>query len=121
MSIYTDFRTITIPAGADLSALEYCFVKQNNSGQAIVGTAGDDALGVLQGQGAPALPSAAGQNASVAVSGVCLARVGASITTPGPVEIGTGGRVIPLASGVKVGWALSAASENNIIPLVIAG
>lgn len=113
----SDYKSVSVPAGADISAYEYCCVKMDTSGRAVVGTAGDAAFGVLLAGGNTALPDAAGEIASVGYQGIMLVRAGATITTPGQVEVTTGGEVIPLNTGVAVGWAMSAAAENDIIPV----
>jgi len=55
-------KMITVPAGADLSASQYCFVKLDNQGRAVLPTDGGDAIGILQNN-----PNAAGQAATVMV------------------------------------------------------
>lgn len=56
---------ISLPAGADLSAKQYYFVKLNSSGQAIVCAAATDVpVGVLQND-----PAASGRGATVRVLG----------------------------------------------------
>ena len=56
--------TISLPASADLSASQYCFVTINTSGQVeLTGSAGN-AIGILQNT-----PDAAGRAAEVLIAG----------------------------------------------------
>lgn len=57
-------QLISLPAGADLSSSQYCFVKVNSSGQAVLAaTAGEAVIGVLQNK------PTSGQAAIVCVGG----------------------------------------------------
>jgi hypothetical protein len=67
--------TITLAAGADLSASQYCFVKLNSSGLVVLCGAGEAAIGILQND-----PDASGKAATVAISGVSKIVAGGSIT-----------------------------------------
>lgn len=79
MAIMTDPVSITLPAGGDLSASQYCFVKLS-SGQVVICTAaGEPAIGVLDNA-----PTAAGQPARV-VSGYVKVRAGGAITALDPI------------------------------------
>jgi hypothetical protein len=75
---------VTLVAGADLSALQYTFVKLNSSGQAIaVAAATDVAIGVLQN--APT----SGQEAEVLVIGGTKLVASAAATLGTALNIGT--------------------------------
>lgn len=66
-----DQTLISLPAGADLSSSQYCFVKVNSSGQAILcSSAGEAIAGVLQNK------PTSGQVAQIAVAGVSKVKVG---------------------------------------------
>lgn len=76
---------ITLPAGADLSALQYTFVKLNSSGQAVACSATTDIpVGVLQNK-----PNASGVAAEIVVTGLTKI-VTAAALNPG-VQIATNG------------------------------
>lgn len=63
---YSENQTnITLPASADLSASQYCFVAIDTSGEVTLAGAGGNAIGILQNA-----PSAQGQAASVLIAGV---------------------------------------------------
>jgi len=105
-------RTISVPAGADLSALQYTFVKLNSSGQVVACAAVTDTpLGILQNK------PTSGQTAEVGVHGVSKLVASAAVT-PGAL-IGTaasGKGVTTSATGqFNVGQALTAASGANSI------
>ncbi len=81
-------KLATFEASADLSAHQYKAVKINSSGQLELAGAGEAAIGILYTK-----PSAAGQAASVAVSGEVYMLVGGT-------ALATGARVASLAGGV---------------------
>lgn len=116
----TSYESISLPAGADLSANEYKGHKVNASGQLVVAGAGEDCLGSLVAGGTSALPSAAGQNGTVAVRGLGVPfAAGAAIATPGAVQLDATGRVIALAAGVKIGFCYEvAAAAGDIVSVV---
>ena len=57
--------TITLPASADLSASQYCFVAVNTSGQVELAGSAANAVGILQNA-----PDASGKAATVLIMGV---------------------------------------------------
>lgn len=72
------FKPGTLVAGADLSALQYRFVKLNASGQVVAITADtDQPIGILQDK-----PAAAGRSAEVMCNGISKL-VGAQAMTAG--------------------------------------
>lgn len=74
---------ISLEASADLSASQYCFVKQDTNGRAAVAAAASDAvIGILQNK-----PKALGQMAEVVVVGV--SKVVSSGTIAVAAAIGT--------------------------------
>ena len=63
---YSESTTmISLPASADLSASQYCFVSINTSGQVELSGAAGNAAGILQNK-----PEAAGRAAEVLIAGV---------------------------------------------------
>ncbi len=112
---------ITRVAGADLSALQYTFVKQNSSGQVVaVAAATDVPIGVLQN--APT----SGQEAEVLVTGGTKLKAGATVTLGTHFLIGTtaAGVATPLAAGVDttkyvVAVPLSGAASGDIMSAIV--
>jgi hypothetical protein len=73
------FKTTAI-AGANLSSNQYCFVKLNSSGQAIlVASATDNAIGVLQND------PLEGQTCEIVVVGITKVQTGGSISVAAEV------------------------------------
>lgn len=106
--------TFTVPAGADLSALQYTFVDLNSSGAAVAPSNGARAVGVLQN--APT----SGQAATVAKSGISKVVAGGSITRGASVTTNGSGAAIAATTGLQIhGVALYAADSGDIIPVLL--
>jgi len=118
---YVDSQNkINLVAGADLSALQYTFVKLNASGQAVaVSAINDVVIGVLQN--APT----SGKVAEVTVHGVTKLKASASITLPAVIGTTTAGKSVTVAplqgasyvqpTKVVLGQAITGAGANNDI------
>lgn len=112
---------ITRVAGADLSALQYTFVKENSSGQVVaVAAATDVPIGVLQN--APT----SGQEATVLVTGGTKLKAGATITLGTHFVLGTtsAGAATPLAPGTDttkyiLGVPLATAASGDITSVIV--
>jgi hypothetical protein len=110
---------VTLVAGADLSALQYNFVKLNSSGEAIAIAADTDVpVGVLQN--APTT----GQEAEVLIVGGTKVVAGASITLPRAIGTGATGKAVALAvtdtTKYVVGSLITAsAADGNVVTAVI--
>lgn len=87
---------ITREAGADLSASQYCGVKQNSSQQVVLPSAqvGEPMLGVLQNK-----PDAAGRAATVAIGGVTKLLLGGTVAAGERFTFDTDGKAIAVGSG----------------------
>jgi hypothetical protein len=112
---------VTREAGADLSALQYTFVKQNSSSQVVaVAAATDIPIGVLQN--APL----SGEEAEILVVGGTKLKAGATITQGTHFLIGTTstGTATPLAAGTDttkyvVASPLSSAASGDIMSALV--
>ena len=111
---------VTLVAAADLSALQYTFVKLNSSGQvAAVSGATDLPIGVLQN--APT----AGQEAEVLVVGGTKIKAGAAIGEGAQVGTSAAGKAVALTAGTDTtkyvaGTLLTeSAADGNIVTAVI--
>jgi hypothetical protein len=111
---------VTLVAGADLSALQYNFVKINSSGQAVACAAATDIpVGVLQN--APT----SGQEAEVLVVGGTKIVAGAAIGEGAQVGTGSTGKAVALTAGTDTtkyvaGTLLTeSAADGNIVTAVI--
>lgn len=109
-------KCITVPAGADLSASQYCFVKLNSSGQAVLPSTGGDAIGILQNN-----PNAAGQAAVIMVgNGVSKLKAAAATTLGDYVSTDNAGKGLDNATGdYRLGQYLEAATGANQIVSVL--
>ena len=98
MALQERINPLSVPANADLSASQFCFVAVNSSGRLILpATAGDDCIGVLQDK--PAAAGRAGEVALLQGSGRLKVVAGASLTPGNKVQANTSGHAIVAASG----------------------
>ena len=111
---------VTLVAGADLSALQYTFVKLNSSGEAIAAAAATDIpIGVLQN--APT----AGQEAEVLIVGGTKIVAGAALSDGALIGTSSTGKAVALVAGTDttkyvVGTVLTeSAADGNIITVVV--
>ncbi len=117
---------ITLTAGADLSAAQYCFVKANANGQAVLAAAGEPVIGVLQNK------PANGQVAQVRIYGVTKVVAGGAVAKGALVASDAAGKaktaVVTTANTTTgaltgshvAGIALqSAAASGEIIPVAL--
>lgn len=86
MAHETALQSISLAAGADLSALQYTFVTVNSSGQCVAASANALAIGVLQNN------PLSGEAATVAIGGETKIKLGATLSPAAIVEVGTGGK-----------------------------
>jgi len=113
---------VSMPAGADLSGLQYQFVKIDTNEQAIEPTANtDNVVGVLQNT-----PSASGQVARVCVLGATKVVAESAFATPGTyITTSSSGTAILWAAGTdttkyRLGrtWQVAAARGDVIMCMV---
>ncbi len=109
---------ITLPASADLSTYQYCFVTLDTAGRAAPGTTGAMILGVLQNK-----PAAADRAARVRTSGISLFKYGGTVQHGDLVASGVQGRGTTTAAtaGINVGgYALAnVGGSGNIHSLLV--
>jgi hypothetical protein len=103
--------SVTIPAGSDLSASQFCFVEVNASGLLALPTAGIHADGVLQND-----PNASGRAGEVAISGIVKVKCGGVVTRGGPVATDASGRAVNATTGnIILGTAMETGATNAVI------
>jgi hypothetical protein len=85
---------ITVPAGADLSASQYCAVDINSSGQAVLPSAGGRVAGILVND-----PAAAGRGAEVGIAGVQVVKLGGTVAAGDAVKADSSGRAVTAGAG----------------------
>jgi hypothetical protein len=118
MSLQQEVRSLSIPASADLSASQFCFVAIDTNGRIILpATAGDDCVGVLQDK--PDALDRAGQVGMLNMSGRLKVVAGATLAPGDKVQADTSGHAIEAASGDHVlGTVLSGGDSGEIIEIL---
>src|SRR5579884_3674982 len=116
MAYEQTLSTIGVPASADLSASQFCFVAVNANGQLALPAAGGDADGILQDK-----PNAAGSAGEVGILGVSKLVVGAGGVTAGDLLASdVNGKAVTAAAGNKILCrALATGAAGTIIPALI--
>lgn len=105
-------KTISLIAGADLSADQYKFVALNNLGQVVLATSGD-AIGVLS------TPNTAGKAVSVDVSGIVRVKSGVTRDAGATVAAtGTGLVGAPSTGNILLGHLLEAAVSGKVVSMI---
>lgn len=111
-------RSIGVPASADLSASQFCFVTTNSSGQLAVTAAGAAADGVLQDK-----PNGAGVEGQVGILGVTKVVTGAAVTAGDPLMVDGAGKAITATAGnyIRARALVSSGGAGVIIPALLMG
>ena len=107
---------ITLEAGGDLSANQYQIVTIASDGQVDVQTsAGGACLGVLQNK-----PSAAGQAASIMVSGVSKIVADVTIDEGDNIQSSTDGQAaVAVGADYVIGKALTPGAAGNLVSVLL--
>jgi len=117
MATQNHVRSLSIPASADLSASQFCFVGINTSGQLALPSAGGDCVGVLQDK-----PDAAGVHGEVGMLNASLklkVKAGGTITAGDKIQSDAAGKALLAATGDHVlGTALQSAVANDFLEFV---
>lgn len=110
-------QIIPLPASADLSASQFCFVVMSATGIAVAG-AGDYGVGVLQDK-----PDALGRPGAVMVSGVTKVRIGSAVAVNDIVASDAAGKAVPgtTTADEGMGIALEAATNADEFIAVLLG
>jgi len=117
MAVEQALTNVSLRASGDLSAYQFRFVKLNASGQVVLAGDGEWAIGVLQNK-----PTAAGQGATVAISGISKAVAGGTLTPGNAVASDAQGRAIRAGTGDYIlGVALeSATAAGQVVSVLLA-
>lgn len=118
MALKQGLQCLSIPASADLSASQFCFVALNSSGQLILpASTGNDCIGVLQDK-----PNAAGLAGEVAMLNASLrikVKAAATLNPGDKVRSNTAGAAVASASGSHVlGTVLTGGVSGDIIEIL---
>lgn len=103
-------KLIALPAAADLSSSQYCFVTIDSNARVALAGDGADACGVLQDD-----PSALDRTAQVMVgTGITKVKTGGTVTKGGYMASDSSGRAVDAVSGDKIlGEFLEASTGAN--------
>jgi len=113
MALHEQVRSLSLPANADLSASQFCFVAVNSSGNIALPSAGGDCVGVLQDK-----PDAAGRMGEVGMlnmSGRLKVIAGATVAPGDKVQSDASGHAIGALTGDHVlGTVLVGAASGEL-------
>jgi hypothetical protein len=118
MALQEQVRSLSLPANADLSASQFCFVAVNSSGKLILpATAGDDCIGVLQDK--PDAADRIGEVGMLNMSGRLKVKAGATLAPGAKVQANTSGHAIAAASGDHVlGTVIVGGDSGELIEIL---
>lgn len=106
--------SVTLEAGADLSANQFHFVTLDSDGQLSVSTDGAASVGVLLND-----PSAAGRAAEVCIGGLTRVEAGDTIAAGADVASGATGEAITAATGDAIlGTAVTGGADGEVISII---
>lgn len=100
----------SVPAGADLTGKQFYAVKLNSDGEAILATAAGVSDGILETEN-PNTSSPYGQ-VVIERAGISYFVAGAACTPDQYLEVGTGGKLVPLAAGKVVAKCVVGAAAD---------
>jgi hypothetical protein len=117
MSLQQEVRSLSIPASADLSASQFCFVTIDGNGRIALPSAGGDCVGVLQDK--PDALDRAGQVAMLNMSGKLKVVAGATLTPGTKVQADASGHALAALTGDHVlGTVLSGGDSGELIEIL---
>ena len=106
---------VTLEAGQDLSASQFCLVSIAGDGQVDPTGAGALSDGVLQND-----PNAAGVAATVAIAGVSRIVCGGVVSRGALIASDAAGRAVAATTGAEIaGRALAAGTVGALIPVLL--
>lgn len=121
MSTTQAIKIVTMLAGADLSAKQFCFVKRSSGKVVACSAAGEFAIGVLMNK-----PDADGKPAEVALidaGGIGKVRAGGSITAEAAITTANDGEAAAQGATADYycnGFALETGADQRIISVLFA-
>ena len=113
MAVMQSRDTRTFIAGEDLSSAQFKFVTLESDGQIdLADAAGENAIGVLLND------PAAGEAATVAISGKVMVTSGGTIAAGAQIQTDASGDALTAATGdVVLGYALEAAVDGQVFAI----
>lgn len=116
MATENALQTRSYPAGSDLSASQYCFMKITGAQLAVASSGGLDAVGVLQDK-----PAAAGRAGLIAYGGTTKVLCGGSFSAGDAITCDGSGKAIGAISGdgPRLGIAMADGSSGVISSVLL--
>jgi hypothetical protein len=114
MSVDQRAQNFTWPAGADLSASQFCFVKFNSSNKVVLCGDGEMPIGVLQNE-----PAAVDRDAVVCVYGQTKMKFGGSVSTGRVASDSTGRAATPTTGEYQPGVVVEGVGAANRIGSIL--
>lgn len=106
--------SVTLEAGADLSAKQFFFVTMSSDGQVDPAGDGANAIGVLLND-----PSAAGRAAEVCIGGLTRVSAGGTIAAGAAVASDAAGEAVTAATDdVILGTAVTGGADGEVISII---
>ncbi|MDO0975991.1 DUF2190 family protein [Mycolicibacterium frederiksbergense] len=110
--VYSPGADVTAEATAAVTARRFLAISGNRASGGNLSVAHATAAGRIFG--VAATDAAQGDLVTVVRDGVVKVTAGGNIAAFAEVEVGTSGQVVTIASGVAVGYALTAATSGNV-------
>lgn len=106
--------SVTLEAGADLSAKQFFFVSMSSDGQVDPAGDGANAIGVLLND-----PAAAGRAAEVCIGGMTRVLAGGTVAAGAAVASDAAGEAVTAATGdVILGTAVTGGADGEVISII---
>ena len=114
-----NLNPVSVEAGSDLSASQYCAVTVNSSSQLALPSANASIFGILYDN-----PAAQGRTGKVMCGGVVKWRAGGTVAAGDKVKTDSSGRCVAasagdIAAGYGMGQALTGASTNGVAEVLL--
>lgn len=117
MALQQEVRSLSLPASADLSASQFCFVTIDSNGRIELPAAGADAVGVLQDK--PDALDRAGQVGMLNMSGRLKVVSGATMAAGVKVQSDGSGHAIAALTGDHVlGTTLKSSVSGDLVEIL---
>lgn len=114
MAFKNQQTSVTLEAGADLSAKQFFFVSVAADGQVDPAGDGANAVGVLLND-----PSAAGRAAEVCIAGLTRVSAGGTVAAGAAVASDAAGEAVTAATGdVILGTAVTGGADGEVISII---
>lgn len=116
MSVENNVQSVSIPASADLSASQYCFMKIDTNGQLAVSGDGGVIAGILQDK-----PTAAAAGGMLGIGGISKVRAGGTCTKGSFAASDPTGRAVDAISGDMAGGIFISGTTvaNDVVELLV--